>query len=187
MSEIGSKQWSKYTHLSQFRTICLISDHVLATDTLLENNRCSVCDISVHTEVALMFSYLCYVLGMQDEFSAGGAEVIKAVRIHSKAKNWFPISLLELLSVVQSTSGESAARALTSNTCKTSLRCSNSRFLVKCLSVPINLQTAPQMKCFAALSGVFFIHFSQRGSVACPWDTKSYKRRGRLKAQWKKQ
>lgn len=54
---------------------------------------------------------------------------------------------------------------------------------MKCLSVPINLHTAPQMKCFAALSGVFFIHFSQRRSVACPWDTKSYQQRGWLKAQ----
>lgn len=87
MSEIGSKKQSKYTHLSQFRTICLISDHVLPTDRLLENNRCSVHDISMHAEVALMFSYFCCVLGMQDEFSAGGAKVIKAVRIHSKAKS----------------------------------------------------------------------------------------------------
>lgn len=38
-------------------------------------------------EVTLMLSYLCCVLGMQDEFSAGDAEVIKAVIIQSKAKS----------------------------------------------------------------------------------------------------
>lgn len=34
-----------------------------------------------------MFLYLRCILGMQDEFSARDAEVIKAVRIHRKAKS----------------------------------------------------------------------------------------------------
>lgn len=63
-----------------------------------------------------MFSYLWCILGMQDEFPARDAEVIKAVRIQGKAKS--PFQNL-ITSTPVSRSGESAARVLTSPTHKT--------------------------------------------------------------------